>query len=208
MVLEMRDVGFAYDPAVPVFSGWSWSTAPGIVQVVGGDGEGKTTALQLLAGVLQPSSGDVLGAADRFWFDLRTPQALGPREQPAAQWAERVLAQHPRVDRATLQAHLQGFGLMEHWHKPLLALSTGTLRKAVMAVGMASGAQLVLLDEPLSGLDKSSIRYLLQALAQAAPALQAQQRHWVLAHHEVLLPPGAAVQTVSLPYKNLKKIAS
>lgn len=200
MVLEMHGVGFAYDPAAPVFSGWSWRAPPGLVQLLGGDGAGKTTALQLLAGVLAPTAGEIRGAAaERFWFDLRDPQALGPREQAAAQWAEGLLAQHPRAERAALQAHLQGFGLAEHWHKPLLALSTGTLRKAVMAAGMASGAPLVLLDEPLSGLDKPSVRYLLQALAEAAPALQARGQHWVLAHHEALLAPGAAVQAIALP---------
>lgn len=200
MVLEMRGVGFAYDPAVPLLDGWSWSAPPGLVQLLGGDGAGKTTALQLLAGALAPTAGEICrGAADHFWFDLRNPLALGPREQSAADWAEGTLAQHPRADHAALQVHLQGFGLAEHWHKPLLALSTGTLRKAVMAVGMASGAALVLLDEPLSGLDKPSIRHLLQALAEAAPVVQAQQRHWVLAHYEALLPPGAAVQAIHLP---------
>ena len=200
MALEMRALGFAYDPAVPVFAGWSWSARPGVVQLLGGDGAGKTTALQLLAGALAPASGEVrCDTAERFWFDLRDAQALGPRERPVGQWADGVLARHPRADRAVLQAQLQGFGLAEHWHKPLLALSTGTLRKAVMAVGMASGAALVLLDEPLSGLDKPSIRHLRQALADAAPVLQAQRRHWVIAHYEPLLPEGGAVRTVWLP---------
>ncbi|MGE8318357.1 MAG: ABC transporter ATP-binding protein [Comamonas sp.] len=200
MVLEMRALGFAYDPAVPVFAGWSWSAPPGVVQLLGGDGAGKTTALQLLAGVLAPTAGEIRGvAAERFWFDLRDPQALGSRERPVAQWADGVLAQHHRADRAALQAQLQDWGLAEHWHKPLLALSTGTLRKAVMAVAMASGAPLVLLDEPLSGLDKPSIRHLQQVLAEAAPLVQARGQHWVLAHYEPLLDGGAAVHTVHLP---------
>ena len=48
---------------------------------------------------------------------------------------------------------------------------------------LASGAQLTLIDEPVAGLDRASIRYLCQALADTA---QAPDRALVVAHYEAL----------------------
>ena len=62
-------------------------------------------------------------------------------------------------------------------------LSTGTRRKLLMAAALASGAQLTLIDEPVAGLDRASIRYLCQALADTA---QAPDRALVVAHYEAL----------------------
>ena len=70
-----------------------------------------------------------------------------------------------------------------------------------MALGLASGAQLVLLDEPLSGLDKPALAFVPQALRQAAQRFAQSGRYLVVAHYEPLLDADAdaAVQVRVLP---------
>jgi ABC-type Mn2+/Zn2+ transport system ATPase subunit len=58
-----------------------------------------------------------------------------------------------------------GLSLQEHLHKPIYMLSTGTRRKVFLAASMASGAQLVLLDDPFAALDMRSIQFLKKHLS-------------------------------------------
>jgi ATPase subunit of ABC transporter with duplicated ATPase domains len=66
------------------------------------------------------------------------------------------------------QHHIDGFGMAPHAAKTLYMLSTGMRRKAALAAVLASGAALLLLDEPTAGLDGPSIAWLVQALQARA----------------------------------------
>ena len=136
-----------------------------------------------------------------FWHEPRRPNTMPPETTTLAQWTDALRAHFPHWDDAALAELQQGFDLAPHWHKPLLALSTGSLRKVVMALGLTSGAQLVLLDEPLSGLDKPALAFVPQALQQAAQRFAQSGRYLVVAHYEPLLDADAdaAVQVRVLP---------
>lgn len=209
MSLDWNALEFSYPQAAPLLAGWRWQAAPGLVQLVDGLSLGKTTALQLLAGQLQASGGSLRidgqtaqalhSAAAVFWHEPRLPANMPPDTTVVADWIAQMRRDCPGWDEA-LFAHWQaGFDLAPNGAKPLLALSTGSLRKLVIALGLASGARLVLLDEPTSGLDKPALGFLREALQTAAPQLAAQGRYVVLAHYEPLLPAGGAVQVVALP---------
>ena len=210
MALVWNAVQFAYPGAGPVLAGWQWQAQPGLVQLVDGYSVGKTTALQLLAGRLQGQGGAVLvdgqspaqlqAAHALFWHEPRKPEAMPPDTTTLAQWTEALRAHYPRWDDALLADLQAGLDVAQHCHKPLLALSTGSLRKAVMALGLASGAQLVLLDEPLSGLDKPALAYVPQALQAAAQRFASEGRYLVVAHYEALVDTGTGVQLLELPY--------
>lgn len=181
----------------------SWPA--GLCLVCGGDGSGKTSVLQMLAGVLAPVAGQVqyrlmepalelaLGpekALDIFWRDPRAPLAAGEPEQTARAWAERQALQYRHWSAPDWQAHVQGLGLKAHLDKALYALSVGTLRKLWLAAAWASGAGLTLIDEPLAGLDKASVHYVQEALAQLSWAQQQRRatraRCVVVAHYDAL----------------------
>ncbi len=209
MALQWNMVNFAYPSADAVLPGWYWQAQPGLVQLVDGYSVGKTTALQLLAGRLQAADGTLqvdgatplqLQAAHQlFWREPRRPDTMPPDTTTLEQWAVQLSGYFPQWDAALLADLRSGFDLAPHWHKPLLALSTGSLRKAVMALGLASGAKLVLLDEPLSGLDKPAMAFAQQALQAAAQHFADTGRYLVLAHYEALVQEGGAVQIVELP---------
>ena len=178
-VLQVRALGFAYPGQRPLFIDLSIDLPAGITLLDGDTGSGKTTLLRLLAGELRAGSGGLTldgqdlathPAAYRqrlCWFDPRDEawDALTPAGLMAAQ---RQI--HPSLDESAWRRHLEGFDLVPHLAKPLYALSTGSRRKAGLATALATGASLTLLDEPTAGLDRDSVAYLAQALADAAQA--------------------------------------
>jgi ABC-type transport system involved in cytochrome c biogenesis ATPase subunit len=182
--------------------GWNHGWAPGLHLLQGGGGAGKSSLLRVLAGAQPPQAGTVrlagqaLGERDCFWVDPRQP-GLQP-EQMVRDWVGAQQAFWPQWQAATWQTHVQHWQLETALDKPWLALSTGTARKLWMAAGLASGAAVVLIDEPIAGLDRPSTAYLRQALAQQAGA----QNRWVMvAHYDDLqgLPWNSLLELESLP---------
>jgi ABC-2 type transport system ATP-binding protein len=174
-VLQVRRLCFAYPDQAPLFVDWHADLPPGVTLLSGESGSGKTTLLRLLAGELT-GSGELTLRGRHFSdgpaayrqavcaFDPRDEafDALTPVGLMAAQ-RER----HPDLDEATWQRHVAGFELAPHLAKPLYALSTGSRRKAGLAVALAASCALTLLDEPVGGLDGPAIAYLTHALAAA-----------------------------------------
>jgi len=100
-------------------------------------------------------------AAEVAWCDLR-----GPAHDPLypADCFARLQQQHPRFDSTVLARMIEGLDLAPHLDKALYMLSTGTRRKVALAGVLASGATLMLLDDPFAALDKGSIDFLLEHL--------------------------------------------
>ncbi|APW48219.1 hypothetical protein RA876_05085 [Rhodoferax antarcticus] len=193
-VLRVAGLGFAY-PQQVLFEAFGAQIPGGVTLLLGSDGSGKTTLLRLLAGDLSASTGSLqlqgTSAQDQplayrsqvYWqesasqaFDALT--ALAYFEQQRKRYPAFLPANAPE-----LQALLDGLSLTEHLTKPLYMLSTGGKRKVWLAGAFAAGAKLTLLDEPFAALDKPSIRFVQQQLAQAA---QQRERAWVVAHYESL----------------------
>jgi ABC-type multidrug transport system ATPase subunit len=175
-VLHLRGLRFAHPGEPPLFDNLALTLAPGLHWLQGDAGSGKTTLLRLLAGELpgiaDADLGGVPSAVDSAaWragvchvdargaeHDDLTPAAL--RDQ--------VRTRHPALDDALWQRHIDGFGLAPHAAKTLFMLSTGMRRKAALAAVLASGAALLLLDEPTAGLDGPSTAWLQGALRDLA----------------------------------------
>ena len=191
-VLHIDQLHFSH-PQRPLFQGWSAQIAAGVSLVRGGDGSGKTTLLRLLAGELAAQQGDVVLAgtslanapeayrAQVFWHD---PRSDALHHISARDWWSALAARHSRWQPALLAEHIKGLDLAAHADKPLYQLSSGSQRKVILAAGLASGAALTLIDEPLAGLDRTSMAYLEHALAQLARAPDG--RAVLVAHYEVL----------------------
>ncbi len=188
VVVAAQALCFGY-PGLPLWDGASHQWRAGLNLVRGGEGCGKTSLLQALAGQLPPQSGRVeqaqgLQDGGLFWKDPRAPLPEAERQQPARDWVQAMRAAHAGWDEAAWQSHVRGLGLEPHLDKPLLALSTGSLRKLWMAAGWASGAPLLLIDEPLAALDRSAIDYVQKTLAGFAwPRQQGRAARCVIVAH-------------------------
>lgn len=161
----IQDLNFAW-PA-----GLSW--------ICGDEGSGKTTLLRLLAGDLEPLSGQVMRPAGGvFWTDL-----LGAKHDPISVqdcW-QQYQSQYPHWDAPLLQDLAEELDMAQHRHKPLYMLSTGSRRKVGLIAALASGASVTLLDQPFSALDQRSVLTIKAFLKEAA---HAATRAWIVADYE------------------------
>jgi ABC-type multidrug transport system ATPase subunit len=180
-------------PQRELFSNWSARIGPGVTLVLGGESSGKTTLLRLFAGDLAAQAGElqiqglslqVQPQAYRqqvFWIDphteaFETISANQFFEQQRAKWPGFLPAGAPAWAEL-----LAGLSLTEHLDKPLYMLSTGSKRKVWLAAAFAAGAAVTLLDDPFAALDKASIRFVVQQLANTA---RQSERAVVLAQYE------------------------
>lgn len=187
--LQAEGLSFSY-PGHVLFENLSFRILPGLTWVRGGDGRGKSSLLRLLAGAQPADSGELsfkgIRLADQpqayrqnvFWmeprseaFDQLTPQAYFDTLKP----------RFANFDADLLEALMEGFSLAPHREKALYMLSTGSKRKVWLAGAIASGAELILLDDPFAALDKPSMDFVWQLLAAAT---QQTSRTWVVGHYE------------------------
>lgn len=186
MTLErIRVNNVTFDFGTPLFTGLSFVIPCGVSLIQGGESRGKTSLLRLLAGELRPDSGTVqiagaspLEPAQIFWHDPRSEDwhKLTPRS-----WMDQLRARFTRFDAHewhALAAHLQ---LTEHLDKAMYMLSTGSQRKVNWITGLASGADVLLMDEPFAAIDLASIQKLQALLADWH---RQKNSAWVLADYQ------------------------
>ena len=197
-MLHLQNLHFSYpaNPDQPLFTGLSAHLHAGVTLVCGGDGCGKSTLLRLLAGVLQPSAGQVVmttaDPAQRFLVDPRSEAVNALLSNIVVQTYFDALAPHwPALDLAWLAELSEVMGLTPHLRKPMYMLSTGSRRKALLAAALASGAPVTLIDEPFAALDAPSIRCVTEALTRVAA-----QPHRVCVIADYQAPPGVALSGV------------
>ncbi len=150
--------------------------------VFGPNGAGKTTLLRVLAGLLKPSAGGARiegtalpgGARVRSRVGLISHhtmlyEALSPRENVA--FAARLYGVR---DASRVDESLDRMSMLDRADAPVRSLSRGMQQRVSIARAMVHSPQLVLADEPYSGLDESGARALtalLQELRAAGTAV-------------------------------------
>jgi ABC-type transport system involved in cytochrome c biogenesis ATPase subunit len=177
MRLTVEQLSFAH-PDRALFTGLSFSLAPGLTLLQGGDGRGKTTLLRLLAGALAPQAGAIHRGDAAVYFE--SPADPAHDDVVARAWLAARRGLFPAWD-AAMEAELIGrFNLSEHIDKPMFMLSTGSRRKVGLVAAAASQAALTLLDLPFAALDAHAGRVLASLLTEAAASTQ---RAWVMADY-------------------------
>lgn len=181
--LRLRGVGFAYGGA-HVLSGIDLDIRPGeSIAVVGPNGEGKTTLLRLVAGLLEGHSGRVtLGGTELSQADLASWQRhFGWVDQHPKLLPDTVEANvtlwDPAPDRERLQRALRQAGAtalvqrLPHGYHTRLSeqgapLSGGEQQRLCIARALYQQPRFLLLDEPSAALDATSERELADAIEQ------------------------------------------
>ncbi|TDV35662.1 NitT/TauT family transport system ATP-binding protein [Paraburkholderia caballeronis] len=163
--VELRDIALRY-PERSVLNGVRLAVRPGeLVSVLGASGSGKSTLLRIVAGLLKPTSGDVL--VDGAALDGPRPDvALAFQDPCLLPWlsVERNVAfglgfaRQPKLSRGErnrrVTAALDEVGLAHARHYAPRQLSGGMAQRAALARCLARQPRTLLLDEPFGALDE------------------------------------------------------
>jgi heme exporter protein A len=166
-----------------------------MLQVVGPNGSGKTSLLRLLAGLMQPTAGEVR-LQGRALTEPRTESALNLLWIGHAAGIKGLLtaeenltwlcALHEPASREAIWQALAAVGLRGFEDVPCHTLSAGQQRRVALARLYLSGPSLWVLDEPFTALDKAAVAQLEQHLAA-----HCEQGGLVVltTHHELTVKP-------------------
>ena len=150
MDVILRDLCKAYD-ANRVLDRLNFSFPGGRISCVQGpSGCGKTTLLRLISGLEAPDSGEVRGAEGKkisaVFQENRLLENLTVEKNI-------LLTARPGFHRADAHKLLDDLGLDDAAQRPTSVLSGGMQRRVAVARALAADYELMLLDEPLTGLD-------------------------------------------------------
>ena len=202
--IEARAITYAYPDGAPALVDLTLRAAMGeFVAVVGPNGAGKTTLMRLLLGLLKPSQGEIrLGDVDiaqmppaeryrrvgmvfqnpvdqLFAATVEEDVAFGPRNLGLAE--SEVAA---RVDEA-----LAAVDALSLRSRPVHRLSFGEQRRVCLAGVLAMRPDVLVLDEPLAGLDPGAEARMLRLLVDLN---RRQGKTIILSTHSVDLLPAVA----------------
>ena len=164
MMLELRNIGVEYD-GKPFLRGVNLAVERGErVSLVGPSGSGKSTLLRVIAGIERPSTGEVIIDGINV---TSTPPHL---RQVGMVFQDNQLFPHLTVgdnvgyslrvtrrrDRAeVVREMLDLVGLAGFAQRAVISLSGGEQKRVAVARSLAANPAVLLLDEPLTGLDEA-----------------------------------------------------
>jgi ABC-2 type transport system ATP-binding protein len=166
------------------------SIAPGITSLVGPNGSGKTTLMNLMTGLLQPSRGEISILGIRPDQPEQLFRHVGycaqfdsfPRGVTGREFIKSFLSVHgharARAEELTERA-LERVSLTDAADRKVAGYSKGMRQRIRLAQSIAHGPSVLILDEPLNGLDPMARAEIIRLFRQLA----AEGLHLILSSH-------------------------
>ena len=175
LALRLEGVSFAYGHAPAVLRDVDLEVQRGeFVAIAGPNGGGKTTLVRLVVGLEHPTAGGVELMVRRVGYLPQRTQAgidapVTVRELVTTGRASRTRLLGPlsSADRVSVQEAIDRVGLSPSADRRLTTLSGGQQQRAFIAKALAADPELLVLDEPTTGVDveaQDAIAALLQRL--------------------------------------------
>ena len=168
--LATRDLGKRYGPRWAL-SGCSLEVPAGrVAGLVGPNGAGKTTLLELAVGLIEPSAGSIAVLGEEIAATSEQLARVGFVAQQMPLFGSLSVAEHLRLggalnpgwDAALAQGRIEQLGLDSRQRAG--TLSGGQRAQLALTLAIAKRPQLLVLDEPVAGLDPLARREFLQDL--------------------------------------------
>jgi ABC-2 type transport system ATP-binding protein len=180
-MLELRHIRKRYS-SIPVVEDVSFVARAGeVTGYLGPNGSGKSTTIKIIMGLIEPSSGHVLfQGASIHDHPMEYRQRVGYVPEEPYLYTHLsgleylvMVAQLRGFDSATISSRIHGllhlFGLHADRDVPMSSYSKGMRQKILLSAALMHNPELILLDEPFSGLDVGSslvLRSLIEELAR------------------------------------------
>ncbi len=136
-----------------------------LIGLLGSNGAGKTTLLKLLAGLLEPSEGVINVFGHSPWEERdKVLKRLGILIETPVFYEHLTAYENLAIHLAYLDATadiseiLKSVGLLQIEHKPVAKFSMGMKQKLGIARAISHNPDILLLDEPINGLDPVAIK--------------------------------------------------
>ena len=179
VILSVSDLSKTYASGFEALKHVSLDIRRGeIFALLGPNGAGKTTLINIVCGIVRPSSGRVTVAGHDIVADYRAARALiglVPQELPGSPFdTARAAVNFSRGlfgkpgDPALVERVLRELALWDKRDNRLMTLSGGMKRRLLIAKALAHEPQILFLDEPTAGVDVE----LRQGMWQAVSALR------------------------------------
>ena len=180
-MLEVRDVSKRYG-ALTAVSHVSFAVQPGeVLGYLGPNGSGKSTTVKMLVGIMPPSSGYVFFDGQDIQdhlLDYKAVVGYVPEEAHVYTYLTgpeylRLVGRLRGIDATALERKIDRFltifGLDADYHAQLSAFSKGMRQKILLSAALLHNPRVIVLDEPVSGLDVSTalvMRSVVRSLAE------------------------------------------
>ncbi len=157
----------------------SASIGPGVTALLGPNGAGKTTLIRLVTGQVRPTTGSVLVFGDEPWGNPDVFKRLGycpeidnfyehmTGREFVLHLARMAGFDSPEAKRRTAQM-IERVGMADRADRRIAGFSKGMRQRIKLAQAMLHEPDIILLDEPLNGLDPVGRRELMDLLGELA----------------------------------------
>ncbi len=135
--------------------------------ITGTNGSGKSTLLRIVAGLTRPTSGTVKRASTASYLPERQPESLRMTGSAYLAHFARMRGFDPASTSSRIRDVLDRLGLAPGADVPIEELSKGSRQKVLIAQAFLCPVQLIVLDEPLSGLDARAQKAFSRLVADA-----------------------------------------
>ena len=177
-MLELRTVTKRYSGIAAVREVSFVARAGEVTGYLGPNGSGKSTTLKMITGLIEPSEGQILFRGEPIDRD-RIRYRLGyvpeePQLYPHLTGAEylEMVGQLRGLPKQQLAEKIDGFlrlfSLHDDRYVPISSYSKGMRQKVLLAAALLHNPELILLDEPFSGLDVNSALVLRDLIGELA----------------------------------------
>jgi len=192
----------------------SLEVGPGITGLLGPNGAGKSTLLKLITGQIKPSLGRVTidgqpvrGHAEHFFRIGYCPETdaffEGLTGWQFLNWMLRLLHFSDSEAAATTEKMLHLVELYDDRHRPIRSYSRGMRQRLKIAQALAHNPEILILDEPLNGLDPLGKRKIIRLIREygregrlvivsshVLPEIEALTRQIILIHQGKIFAQG------------------
>lgn len=177
-VLEIKDLRKSYVPGVPVLRGVSFSVYPGeIIGYIGANGAGKSTTIKLMLGLLSVDEGEITlfgNPIDPKSGTFKTKIGYVPEGgdlyenlSPAEYFSflGTIYGLSPDTIERRAKSLMGIFGIENQYHARISSFSKGMKQKVLIISSMLHNPDILILDEPLNGMDANSVMVFKEVLA-------------------------------------------